>query len=198
MEVQAKNFDKKWAVRGIILASLILVQMTLSWDDSQAYSWFEYALLTLLIELILLVGVIMIKPWAWCMTILFSTYALYAAFESTMGNRFPGKIEEVQFAAAPLCVLLLMLGHHHFAIKRRDVIFLCVGFILTLTVIYVRGRYFPFGSIDYVRPVPYLLFIYDSSNLRGPLTLLLMWGCYLGIASLASSFAIIRRALRFP
>ena len=144
-----------------------------------------------------LVGIITLKPWAWCMTILFSTYALYAAFESTMGYRFPGRLVEVQFGAAPWCVLLLMLGHCYFAIKRRDVIFLCVGFVLSVTVIYVLGRYFPEGTIDHVWPLPYWRFIYASSNLRGPLTLLLMWGCYFGIAALASSFPIIRRALRF-
>jgi hypothetical protein len=80
--------------------------------------------------------------------------------------------------AGAICLVTLLIIRGEFRAGAREGLFFCGALLLALAIIYVRGRYFPPGMIDYNRSIPEWISVWEHSFIWGEKAVLLLWALY--------------------
>jgi hypothetical protein len=141
------------------------------------------------------IGIWKSQSWAWAMSLILSLFVL---FQISICWYF-GEVSPVWFLQV-LAVLIFCIGFfaaiRNHVMRRRDMIAVSIALILAVPIIYIKSMFFRSISIDYVRPIPNWLEIWEHSDFVGTKAVFLWWFLYwASVVAQRTTTAVLRNRM---
>jgi len=145
------------------------------------FSTYELLLYFLpLVGIAIFIGIWKLQSWAWAMSIILSVFVLFQLWICWYFDEI-SSVWFLQIMAVSICCIGFFAATRDHVIRAKDIIAMLSALILAVPIVYIKSMFFRSISIDYDRPIPNWLEIWDHSNFVGTKAVFLWWVLYWAI-----------------
>lgn len=154
-------------------------------------SWLFTLFIVLFVEIALLRFLSKLKSWVWTWTlILLIDASLYLVFTQQFDHPVMRGIEKALLIAALFGFAALWTSRRAFSICAMNLWLVPVTLILSTSIVFINGLYFPRGT-GWEKPLPpmwYRIILDSRFSFPQECSLVLCWGCYALVSALVWAF----------
>jgi hypothetical protein len=133
-----------------------------------------------LIGIAIFIGIWKLQSWAWAMSAILSLFVLFQLWVYW----YLGQVSRfwlLQILAVLICCIGAFAAKREHVIGRKDIIAVTIALVMAIPIIYIKSNFFRSISIEYDRPIPGWIEIWDHSNFVGTKAVFLWWILYWAI-----------------
>jgi hypothetical protein len=174
-----------------------LVEFMPPWQDRIHWDELSIWCVVLVVEIILWRTLSKVKRYAWPLlaTQLIASLFYLSWVVRTGWDSPPVRVSQIGLLVAwPFAAATLWRSRRAFSTCLRQLVQIALAVVLAAIVVFVNGRHFPVGSIEWAFDVPRYVDVIASSRFGWPQesSLVLCWFCYALVAGLAWGLRKIR------